>query len=250
MEGRFRRKTGRQPTRAEEEDWAAFCSEGAMEPGPREEGGEPPQLPETRKREPPPQRTNSPAGPASNFEGGREPTASEHEDWKAYASGETLPPVAKEDPRKQSGERDSSAARKLRAGNAARKAQHEKARPEDRVERKIREKLRRGKISPEAVLDLHGMTRVVAEYEVAKFVNISYRSHRRLLLIITGKGMQSSGWQTPESERGVLRRMVPEMLRSKELGGRVMHIQEAHTVHGGAGALYVYLKRNRSTGMR
>jgi DNA-nicking Smr family endonuclease len=44
----------------------------------------------------------------------------------------------------------------------------------------------------------------------------------------------------------VLRRQVPEWLRLPEFRGYVVGFEDAHTRHGGAGALYVRIRRKRS----
>jgi DNA-nicking Smr family endonuclease len=43
----------------------------------------------------------------------------------------------------------------------------------------------------------------------------------------------------------VLRRQVPHWLNMQPLRGRIVAIAEAQQRHGGAGALYVLLKRKR-----
>jgi DNA-nicking Smr family endonuclease len=61
------------------------------------------------------------------------------------------------------------------------------------------------------------------------------------VLVITGKGKIGA-----ESERGVLRRQVPEWLRQPEFRTFVVGFEEAHVGHGGAGALYVRIRRSRA----
>ena len=62
---------------------------------------------------------------------------------------------------------------------------------------------------------------------------------------MTGKGGESLGGQDRGgfAERGVLRRSVPHWLRGPELRGLVIGFEEAARHHGGAGALYVRLRR-------
>ncbi|HEX5866107.1 MAG TPA: Smr/MutS family protein, partial [Beijerinckiaceae bacterium] len=49
----------------------------------------------------------------------------------------------------------------------------------------------------------------------------------------------------PFEERGVLRRVVPHWLRLPDLRPLVVGFEEAAVRHGGAGALYVRLRRAR-----
>ena len=60
------------------------------------------------------------------------------------------------------------------------------------------------------------------------------------VLIITGKGKMGA-----ESERGVLRRQVPQWLGLPEFRSLVVGFEEAHIGHGGEGALYVRVRRAR-----
>src|SRR6478735_8779788 len=48
-----------------------------------------------------------------------------------------------------------------------------------------------------------------------------------------------------ESERGVLRRQVPQWLGLPEFRSLVVGFEEAHIGHGGEGALYVRVRRAR-----
>jgi DNA-nicking Smr family endonuclease len=60
------------------------------------------------------------------------------------------------------------------------------------------------------------------------------------VLVITGKGKMGA-----ESERGVLRRQVPQWLSLPEFRSLVVGFEEAHIGHGGEGALYVRVRRAR-----
>ena len=65
------------------------------------------------------------------------------------------------------------------------------------------------------------------------------------VLVITGKGKMGA-----ESERGVLRRQVPQWLCLPEFRSLVVGFEEAHIGHGGEGALYVRVRRARQLGSR
>ena len=83
-------------------------------------------------------------------------------------------------------------------------------------------------------LDLHGLTQDQAKAALAAFVLRGHAEGRRAILVITGKGLQGEG---------VLRRRVPQWLAEAPLRPLVAGLSEAHRRHGGAGALYVALKR-------
>ena len=103
-------------------------------------------------------------------------------------------------------------------------------------------RMKRGKMMPEARIDLHGMTRSQAYPALTGFVKRSHALGKRLVLVITGKG---GGLETGStSERtGVLKRQVPEWLRQRPLASLILQISEAHSRHGGNGAYYIYLRR-------
>jgi hypothetical protein len=95
---------------------------------------------------------------------------------------------------------------------------------------------KRGSCQIEARLDLHGMTRVEAHRALAEFVRAARAAGRRVLLVITGRGTGPSG---------VLRSSVPRWLDESELRQQIQAVAAARPRHGGAGALYVLLRRRR-----
>ncbi|MBL8562581.1 MAG: Smr/MutS family protein [Gemmobacter sp.] len=102
----------------------------------------------------------------------------------------------------------------------------------------------RGKLSPEARIDLHGMTVAEAHPELIRFVLNSWSRGLRLVLVITGKGKQGPDHGPIPIRYGVLKHQVPHWLRLPPLGPCVLQVTEAHLKHGGAGAYYVYLRRH------
>jgi len=107
--------------------------------------------------------------------------------------------------------------------------------------------------SIDARVDLHGMRQREAYPALKGFLRASQARGHRLVLVITGKGSARDTaradyehWETTpfyESERGVLRRLVPEWLAKPELRDVVAGVSPAHPRHGGEGALYVRLRR-------
>lgn len=107
--------------------------------------------------------------------------------------------------------------------------------------RRERSHLARGRKEIEARLDLHGMTQARAHRALIGFLSRASEDGLTFVLVITGKGRTSAA----ESERGVLRRQVPEWLGLPEFRSLVVGFEEASIGHGGAGALYVRLRRAR-----
>lgn len=106
-------------------------------------------------------------------------------------------------------------------------------------------KLKRGKLSPERRIDLHGLTLSQAHPALIRFVMDAYSDGKRLVLVITGKGDRKDPKGPFEVQRGVLRRQVPMWLNAPPLSSVVLQVAASHQRHGGDGALYVYLRRRR-----
>jgi len=108
------------------------------------------------------------------------------------------------------------------------------------IGRRERSHLSRGRKEIDARLDLHGMTQTRAHRALFGFLQRAHHDGLTFVLIITGKGKIGS-----ESERGVLRRQVPQWLGLPEFRSLVVGFEEAHIGHGGEGALYVRVRRAR-----
>jgi DNA-nicking Smr family endonuclease len=106
--------------------------------------------------------------------------------------------------------------------------------------RRERSQLSRGRKEIDARLDLHGMTQTRAHRALAGFLQRAHSDGMSFVLVITGKGKMGA-----ESERGVLRRQVPQWLSLPEFRSLVVGFEEAHVGHGGEGALYVRIRRAR-----
>jgi DNA-nicking Smr family endonuclease len=111
-------------------------------------------------------------------------------------------------------------------------------RPPGPVDRSTVERLKRGQVAIEARIDLHGMDQRAAFAALTGFVDGAMRQGRRALLVITGKGALSEGG-------GVLRRNAPDWLMASPLAARILAIVPAHNRHGGDGAFYVLIRRQR-----
>jgi DNA-nicking Smr family endonuclease len=109
------------------------------------------------------------------------------------------------------------------------------------LDRRLRQKLARGRTDVDAVIDLHGMRQQEAHAALHGFLQRSQREGAKVVLVVTGKGqgLDEAGFET----FGVLRRSVPHWLRAPEWRGFVVGFEEASRGHGGTGALYVRLRR-------
>lgn len=107
-------------------------------------------------------------------------------------------------------------------------------------DRDIDRALSRGRRSPEATLDLHGMTLAEAERAVARFLEEAAALDLRVVLIVTGKGLRQDGGRIVG---GRIRAEFPNWLRRPENLARIRGMRSAHPRHGGSGAFYVLLRR-------
>lgn len=101
------------------------------------------------------------------------------------------------------------------------------------VDRRTAERLRRGKMTLDGTLDLHGMTQARAHSALTLFIDTAHQADKRCLLVITGKG------------QGILKRAVPIWLGDPFLRPKILSVMTARKDHGGDGALYVLLRRRR-----
>lgn len=96
-------------------------------------------------------------------------------------------------------------------------------------------RLRKGKLSLEGRLDLHGLTQVEAHAALRRFIHAAVDHEKRTVLVITGKGSLSGG---------VLRRMLPLWIEADGfLSRHVLALSPAQPKDGGAGAFYIRLRK-------
>lgn len=109
------------------------------------------------------------------------------------------------------------------------------------LDRRARSRVARGSIEIEGRLDLHGYKLVQAKDRLIHFLEQAQAREKSLVLVITGKGTVAPHG----AERGVLKREVPLWLSMPEFRAFVIGFEEAAPSHGGAGALYVRVRRRR-----
>ncbi|MGH8583648.1 MAG: Smr/MutS family protein [Gammaproteobacteria bacterium] len=94
-------------------------------------------------------------------------------------------------------------------------------------------RLRRGELSVQAQLDLHGMTVAVAKSALSEFLRQARNSGLRCVLIIHGKGNRSY------QKRPVLKGKLNLWLQQRE---EILAFCSARPVDGSTGAVYVLLR--------
>jgi DNA-nicking Smr family endonuclease len=113
------------------------------------------------------------------------------------------------------------------------------------IDARTAERLRRGELPIDATLDLHGHTAVEAHRALAGFIDRAWRARLRCLLVITGKGRAPEAALGLGAQVGVIKAGVPRWLNEPGLRARILALSQARPQHGGGGALYVLLKRQR-----
>lgn len=103
-------------------------------------------------------------------------------------------------------------------------------------------RLRRGVIDPDMTVDLHGHTLDSAWRLLDSCLARAISGNTRVILLVTGKPPRGD-----RRGRGAIRGAVGDWLVFSRHAGRIAAVRNAHPRHGGNGALYIILKRERAT---
>jgi DNA-nicking Smr family endonuclease len=88
----------------------------------------------------------------------------------------------------------------------------------------------------------------VAHAALRRYINARAARGDRTILVITGKGLKKvDGDPANIVERGILRTMLPIWLSAPDLAPLIAGWDVSHQSHGGEGAYYVRLRRERFT---
>ncbi len=112
------------------------------------------------------------------------------------------------------------------------------------VDHRTHTRLKRGQMKIDARLDLHGMTQNQAYDALLSFIPRAHASGKRCVLVITGKGDRDR--QGLGKGTGILKQKTPDWLIDAPLERYILKVESARSNHGGDGALYVLLRRNRN----
>ena len=106
-------------------------------------------------------------------------------------------------------------------------------------------KLAKAAIAPDFTLDLHGHTLDSAHARLDHGLTQAISMGARLVLLITGRPRPSDDHAGRGERRGAIRAKVLDWLAAGPHGPRIAAVRGAHPRHGGAGALYIVLRRGR-----
>lgn len=104
-------------------------------------------------------------------------------------------------------------------------------------------RLRQGIVAPDRSIDLHGHTLASAHALLDHALERAIADDIRLLLIVTGRPPRAGD---AHPRRGLIRASIGDWLAISRHAGRIAAVRGAHSRHGGAGALYVVLRRRRA----
>jgi DNA-nicking Smr family endonuclease len=100
-------------------------------------------------------------------------------------------------------------------------------------------RLARGLVQPDRILDLHGHSLATAYGMLDHRLEQAVAAGNRVLLLITGKPRAGS------ERRGAIRAAVGDWLAASRHAAEIAAVRNAHPRHGGAGALYIVLRKRR-----
>ena len=105
------------------------------------------------------------------------------------------------------------------------------------VDHRLAQRLHRGDFAVQAQCDLHGHTVEEAKVVLQRFVTQSYTAGQRCVRVIHGRGRNS------RDNRPILKEQVQLWLSHGRLSRLVLVFATAPVTDGGAGAVYVLLRR-------
>jgi DNA-nicking Smr family endonuclease len=104
-------------------------------------------------------------------------------------------------------------------------------------------KLSRGIVAPDCTIDLHGHNLDTAYRMLDGALAHAIAAGERVILLVTGRPPRT-GSERPHA-RGAIRAAVGDWLAGSRHAGAIAAVRGAHPRHGGAGALYIVLRRPR-----
>ena len=110
-------------------------------------------------------------------------------------------------------------------------------------------KISKLKIFKSKSIDLHGYTLEQANKTIEQFIYKSYSEKVNKLVVVTGKGLHSQNEKDPyvSKDLSILKYSIPEFIENnKDLMNIINEIKDAEIQDGGAGAFYIFLKKNKS----
>ena len=106
-------------------------------------------------------------------------------------------------------------------------------------------KLATGTIAPDVTIDLHGMNLDTAHARLIGGIAQALVMESRVILLITGKPRPHDEHDARGERRGAIRAKLLDWLAHSSHAGRIAAVRPASPRHGGAGAVYIVLRKAR-----
>ena len=114
----------------------------------------------------------------------------------------------------------------------------------------LKKENKKGSFYIDKKIDFHGRSLLESEDLFNDTIIESYNSGQRCLLFVTGKGLyKSKNYEEkdkPKLYHGIIRSSFVEWARSKKFSKYILSFEQASIDHGGDGAFYVYLRKNKN----
>ena len=114
----------------------------------------------------------------------------------------------------------------------------------------LKKGIKKGSFLIDKKIDFHGKSLLESEEQFSNTIIKSYNSGQRCLLFVTGKGLfKSKNYEEsdkPKLYHGIIRTFFVEWARSKKFSKYILSFEQASIEHGGDGAFYVYLRKNKN----
>jgi DNA-nicking Smr family endonuclease len=104
-------------------------------------------------------------------------------------------------------------------------------------------RLAAGDVVPDRVVDLHGCTLEAAHRRALSALESAVRDGDRIVVLVTGKPPLPGSNRLDAPLRGVIRASIGDWIAASPVARHIAAIRPAHNRHGGAGAIYVILRR-------
>lgn len=110
-------------------------------------------------------------------------------------------------------------------------------------------RLKKGQVRPDMSLDLHGHTLASAQANLEEAIGRALLRGARVLLVVAGR-VRAGADRLPmldgeKRPRGAIRASLADWLAASPYADQIVALRPAHVSHGGAGAVYVILRRMR-----
>jgi DNA-nicking Smr family endonuclease len=118
-------------------------------------------------------------------------------------------------------------------------------RPVAKLDNSWEKRIRGGQIVPDLSVDLHGHTLAAAHLRLNRVLAFALNQEARVLLVVTGRP-RNPAENGGSSGRGAIRAEIGHWLSAGAHADLIASVRTAHPRHGGAGALYVILRRKKT----